>query len=109
LGKPSFVGREALAQIKAVGPARRLIGLRVAPGGVPRPDFAILNDGEPVGRVTSGTFSPTLKQNIAMAYVPVTLSDVGRQLAVEMRGKPAAAEVVALPFVPHHSRPRAKM
>lgn len=109
LGKASFVGREALAQIKAVGPTRRLIGLRVAPGGVPRPDFAILNDGEPVGRVTSGTFSPTLKQNIAMGYVPVTLSDVGGQLAVEMRGKPAAAEVVALPFVPHHSRPRAKM
>jgi aminomethyltransferase len=109
LGKASFVGREALAQIKAVGPTRRLIGLRVAPGGVPRPDFAILNDGEPVGRVTSGTFSPTLKQNIAMGYVPVTLSDVGGQWAVEMRGKPAAAEVVALPFVPHHSRPRAKM
>ncbi len=109
LGKPSFVGREALAQIKAVGPARRLIGLRVAPGGVPRPDFPILNDGEPVGRVTSGTFSPTLKQNIAMGYVPLVLSDVGRQLAVEMRGKPAAAEVVALPFVPHQSRPRAKM
>jgi aminomethyltransferase len=109
LGKASFVGREALAQIKAAGPTRRLIGLRVAPGGVPRPDFAILNDGEPVGRVTSGTFSPTLKQNIAMGYVPVTLSDVGGQLAVEMRGKPAAAEVVALPFVPHHSRPRAKM
>jgi aminomethyltransferase len=109
LGKASFVGREALAQIKAVGPARRLIGLRVAPGGVPRPDFAILNDGEPVGGVTSGTFSPTRKQNIAMGYVPVTLSDVGRQLAVEMRGKPAAADVVALPFVAHRSRPRAKM
>ncbi len=44
-----------------------------------------------------------------MGYVPLALSDVGRQLAVEMRGKPAAAEVVALPFVPHRSRPRAKM
>ena len=109
LGKASFVGREALAQIKAAGPARRLVGLRVAPGGVPRPEFPILNHAEPVGRVTSGTFSPTLKQNIAMGYVPLALSDVGRQLAVEMRGKPAAAEVVALPFVPHRSRPRAKM
>jgi aminomethyltransferase len=108
-GKASFVGRDALAQIKAAGPARRLVGLCVAPGGVPRPDFPILHDAEHVGRVTSGTFSPTLKQNIAMGYVPVGLSDVGRQLAVEMRGKPAAAEVVALPFVPHHSRPRAKM
>ena len=108
-GKASFVGREALAQIKATGPARRLVGLRVAPGGVPRPEFPIFNEAKPVGNVTSGTFSPTLKQNIAMGYVPVELSGVGRQLAVEMRGKPAAAEVVALPFVPHHSRPRAKM
>jgi aminomethyltransferase len=108
-GKASYVGREALAQIKAAGPLRRLVGLRVAPGGVPRPEFPILHAGEPVGRVTSGTFSPTLKQNIAMGYVPVGLSDVGRQWAVEMRGKPAAAEVVALPFVPHRSRPRAKM
>jgi aminomethyltransferase len=108
-GKASFVGRAALAQIKAAGPSRRLVGLQVAPGGVPRPEFPILNDDKPVGRVTSGTFSPTLKQNIAMGYVPVGLSDVGRQLAVEMRGKPAAAEVVALPFVPHRSRPRAKM
>jgi len=109
LGKPSFVGRAALAEIKANGPARRLVGLRVAPGGVPRPEFPILHDGERVGRVTSGTFSPTLKQNIAMGSVPVGVSDVGRQLAVEMRARPAAAEVVALPFVPHHSRPRAKM
>jgi aminomethyltransferase len=108
-GKASFAGREALAQIKAAGPTRRLVGLRVAPGGVPRPEFPIFNEAEPVGRVTSGTFSPTLKQNIAMGYVPVELSGIGRQLAVEMRGKPAAAEVVALPFVPHHSRPRAKM
>jgi aminomethyltransferase len=108
-GKVSFVGREALAQIKAVGPSRRLVGLRVAPGGVPRPGIPILNDAEPIGSVTSGTFSPTLKQNIAMGYVPVGLSDVGRPLAVEMRGRPGVAEVVALPFVPHHSRPRAKM
>ena len=108
-GKASFVGRAALAQIKAAGPSRRLVGLRVAPGGVPRPEFPILHNAERVGSVTSGTFSPTLKQNIAMGYVPVGLSDVGGQLAVEMRGKPAAAEVVALPFVPHRSRPRAKM
>jgi len=109
LGKPSFVGRTVLAEIKAAGPAKRLVGLRVAPGGVPRPGFPVLHDGLPVGRVTSGTFSPTLRQNIAMGYVPAALSDVEQHLAIEMRGKPAAAEVVALPFVPHHSRPRAKM
>src|SRR5712691_3265256 len=80
-GKAAFVGREALAQIKGAGPSRRLVGLRVAPGGVPRPEFPILHNAERVGSVTSGTFSPTLKQNIAMGYVPVGLSDIGGQLA----------------------------
>jgi aminomethyltransferase len=110
LRKESFVGRQALAQIKAAGPTRRLVGLRVAPGGVPRPGFPILaEDGQPVGMVTSGTFSPTLRQNIAMGYAPIAASDVGQTLAVDLRGKPAGAEVVALPFVPHRSRPRAKI
>jgi aminomethyltransferase len=108
-GKPSFVGRTALAQIKAAGPLRKLVGLRVEPGGVPRPGFPILHDAQHIGNVTSGTFSPTLRQNIAIGYVPIALSDPGWQLAIEMRGRPASAEVVALPFVPHHSRPRAKM
>jgi glycine cleavage system T protein (aminomethyltransferase) len=108
--KASFVGREALSNLKAEGPHRRLVGLRVAPGGVPRPGLPILDDtSRAVGQVTSGTFSPTLKANIAMGYAPVELSQPGQALNVELRGKPAAAEVVALPFVPHRSRPRAKM
>ena len=111
LAKPSFVGRQALAQIKAAGPTRqrKLVGLRVEAGGVPRPGFPIVHGTQQVGSVTSGTFSPTLKRNIAMGYVPSAVSDLGQQLAIEMRGKPAAAEVVGLPFVPHYSRPRAKM
>jgi aminomethyltransferase len=109
LRKESFVGREALGRIKVAGPTRLLVGLQVAPGGVPRPGFPILADSGQVGALTSGTFSPTLKHNIGMGYVPIASSDVGHRLAVEMRGKPAGAEVVALPFVPHRSRPRVKM
>jgi aminomethyltransferase len=109
LSKAHFVGRDALARLKETGPKRRLVGLRVAPGGVPRPGLPILDAGRAVGQLTSGTFSPTLKQNIAMGYVPIDLSDIGRRLAVELRGRPVDAEVVGLPFVPHRSRPRAKM
>jgi len=110
LSKPGFVGHDALARLKAEGPKRRLVGLRVAPGGVPRPGLSILNaEGTAIGQVTSGTFSPSLKQNIALGYVPVDLSQVGSRLEVDIRGKPAEAEVVPLPFVPHRSRPRAKM
>jgi aminomethyltransferase len=111
LGKPghNFVGCEALSTIKATGPARKLVGLHVEPGGVPRPGFAILHENRPVGSLTSGTFSPTLKNNIAMGYVPTELSSTEQPLSIEMRGKMVAAEVVKLPFVPHRSRPRARM
>jgi aminomethyltransferase len=109
LNKDSFVGREALARLKAEGPSRRLVGVRVDPGGVPRPELAIRHNGVHVGKVTSGTFSPTLRENIAMGYVPITLSEPGQRLEIELRGKAAGAEVVRLPFVPHRSRPRAKM
>jgi aminomethyltransferase len=109
LSKPAFLGREALARLKAEGPRRRLVGLHVAPGGVPRPNLSILRAGVSIGSVTSGTFSPTLRRNIAMGFVPPDLSQQGQPLTVELRGKPAAAEVVGLPFVPHRSRPRATM
>src|SRR5437899_8503427 len=90
LAKPSFVGRQALAQIKAAGPTRqrKLVGLRVEAGGVPRPGFPIVHGTQQVGSVTSGTFSPTLKRNIAMGYVPSAVSDLGQQWAIEMRDQP---------------------
>jgi aminomethyltransferase len=105
LTKPEFVGRDALAKIKEQGPSRRLVGLLVDPGGVPRPGFAILSGGQPTGKLTSGTYSPSLKRNIALGYAPV---DVAPPLAVEMRGKPVPAAVTKLPFVPHRTRPRAQ-
>jgi aminomethyltransferase len=109
LSKPAFVGREALARIKADGPSRRLVGLRVAPGGVPRPALPILFEGARVGEITSGTFSPSLKHNIAMGYVPLELSKPAESLAIELRGRSVPAEVVSLPFVPHRTRARAKI
>jgi glycine cleavage system T protein (aminomethyltransferase) len=107
--KPAFLGRDALVRLKTEGPRRRLVGLDVAPGGVPRPTLPILSDGRHLGSVTSGTFSPTLKRNVAMGYVPVELSSLGTSLELELRGRRVAAEVVALPFVRHRSRPRATM
>jgi len=109
LSKPSFVGRDALARLKTEGLQRRLVGLLVAAGGVPRAGSTILDRDTPVGQVTSGTFSPTLRRNIALGYVPPRSSEPGQHLAIDVRGKPTDAEVVTLPFVPHRSRPRAKM
>ena len=107
LAKEAFAGRDALAAVKAAGPARKLVALLVGAGGVPRPEFPVLHEGRPVGHLTSGTHSPTLKRGIALGYVPAALAAPGTQVAVESRGKPIPAEIVAPPFVPHRSRPRA--
>ena len=96
--KPSFQGREALAAEKEKGIHRRLRGLRVEGRRPPREGQAVLRDGEVVGEVTSGNFSPMLETGIALAFVP-TDADIGDVLAVDMRGTPTPATVVKLPFV----------
>jgi aminomethyltransferase len=105
-----FVGCKALASLKERGPERLLVGLSLAPGGgVPRPGFPILHHGTRVGQLTSGTFSPTLQKPIALGYVQTALAQPDQALEIEIRGKPLSATVTKLPFVPHRSRPRAKM
>ena len=96
--KPSFQGREALAAEKEKGVHRRLRGLRVEGRRPPREGQAVLRDGEIVGEVTSGNFSPMLETGIALAFVPPD-ADIGDELAVDMRGTPTPATVVKLPFV----------
>jgi aminomethyltransferase len=96
--KAGFIGAEAVAGIRESGPVSRLVGLRVEEG-IPRHGFAVLHEGVEVGKVTSGTFSPSLHAGIAMAYVPTVLAAVGTGLDVEIRKKTARASVVKLPFV----------
>jgi aminomethyltransferase len=98
LAKGDFVGREPMAAVKAAGPQRRLVGLTV-PEGIPRHGFPVLHDGIEVGKVASGTFSPTLGYGIATAYVPAALSVANTRLAVGIRKKVAAAVVTKPPFV----------
>ena len=104
--KPAFWGREALLAEKEAGPARLLWGLRAPGRGIPRPGMAVLDaDGDRVGEVTSGTFSPSLRTGIALALLD-TASGVteGSDLAVDVRGRPQTVQVVRPPFVPSHVR-----
>jgi aminomethyltransferase len=79
------------------------VGLRVLEGAPAREGAEITGaDGQVVGRVTSGGFSPSLAAPIAMGFVPPALSAPGTALNVIVRGKPQAAQVAVLPFVPHH-------
>ncbi|MEM7707917.1 MAG: glycine cleavage system aminomethyltransferase GcvT [Pseudomonadota bacterium] len=90
-----FVGRSALeAQLEA-GVPRKLVGLVLEGRGVLRQGQTVVSE-ETAGVVTSGTFSPTLKQSIGLARVPVTTGD---QVAVDIRGREVPARVVEPPFV----------
>ena len=98
LGKRDFVGRGALEKIKADGPRRQLVGLKMQPGDIARHGAAVSAKGERIGIVTSGTHSFFLGYPIAMAMVEARSLQVGDQAVVEVRGRQAPAEVVKLPF-----------
>ncbi|AFY35060.1 glycine cleavage system aminomethyltransferase GcvT [Calothrix sp. PCC 7507] len=96
--KGDFIGRAVLAQQKAEGVQRRLVGLQMSGRNIARHGYKVLSAGEVVGEVTSGTLSPTLGYPVALAYVPAHLASVGQQLEVEIRGKAYPASVVKRPF-----------
>lgn len=107
LGKSDFLGSQAL--LAASPPKRKLVGLEMIERGIARDGYKVLSlEGEAVGYVTSGSPSPYLKKNIALAYVPVALTAPGTEVAVEVRGNPVKAKVVPTPFYRRAKRPAAK-
>jgi aminomethyltransferase len=98
LDSRNFVGSDALRRLSAAPPARKRIGLVAAGGRLPREGCRVLSAGRDVGFVTSGTFSPTLEKNIAMAYVASACAAPGTPLEIDIRGAREPAHVVALPF-----------
>jgi aminomethyltransferase len=100
LDKGEFIGREALLQQKEEGIPSRLWGLRMKDRLIPRPHYPVQAGGDQVGETTSGTFSPTLKVGIAMAYLaPRDGFKAGDEVEIEVRGRSGVAEVVKPPFV----------
>ncbi|UKA50840.1 glycine cleavage system aminomethyltransferase GcvT [Arthrobacter sp. FW305-123] len=97
-----FVGKEALAALKADGAGatsgRKLVGLKGLGRRAGRGHYPVLKDGAVVGEVTSGQPSPTLGYPVALAYVDVEHSELGTALDIDLRGKSEPFEVVALPF-----------
>ena len=99
LDKGDFIGRAALAKVKeAGGPRRRIVGLTLQPGSIPRHGAGVTAAGKPVGTVTSGTHSFFLGHPIALALVEGPKFQVGETLGVDVRGRQAPAEIVRLPF-----------
>lgn len=96
--KKDFIGADVLRKIAEQGPQRKLLGLELEGRRIARQHATVLHGGQPVGEVTSGTFGPTVGKSIAMAYVEAEHAEEGRQLAVDLAGKPVDATVVRLPF-----------
>ncbi len=102
--KGDFVGRAALEQARAAGLRRTLVGIEMVDRGIARDEYCCCNEaGDAIGVVTSGSPSPTLGKNIALAYAPPSFSAVGTILYVEIRGQKCKAQVVATPF---YKRPK---
>jgi aminomethyltransferase len=97
--KGDFIGRSALERAKADGLTRKLVGLEMIDRGIARDGYRCLNRaGEAIGVITSGSPSPTLGKNIALAFVPPGQAALGTTIWVEIRAQKAQARVVPTPF-----------
>ena len=94
-----FIDREKMEQLKAVGCERKLIGFKLIDRGVPRGGYRIADtEGNPIGKVVSGTMSPCLKVGMGTGYVKAEFAKVGTEIAIIIRDRLIKAEVVKLPL-----------
>ena len=94
----SFYGKDVLVEIKKQGIKRRLVGFTMIDRAIPRQGYTIIQNGETVGEVTSGTMSPSLDIPIGIGFVPPDMRAVGTRFHIDIRGKLKEAEVVETPF-----------
>jgi aminomethyltransferase len=88
-----------LLRQKQAGLDRKLVGMEVIEPGIARSEYRLLKDGRCIGKVTSGTRSPTLGRSIALGYVETKEARAENILEVEIRNKPVRARIVSLPFL----------
>ena len=98
-----YVGSHVLKDQQENGVARRLVGFTLPGRSAPRAGYSLLDQGETIGAVTSGSYSPTLDTSIGMGYVLERYAEPGTALDLDIRGRTAQVTVTALPF---YTRPR---
>lgn len=95
-----FIGRSELLSQQQSGVARKLVGFEMVQKGIPRHHYPITDlQGNAIGVVTSGTFSPSLQKAIGMGYVPTAFAKAGTTINIDIRGKLTEARVVKMPFL----------
>ena len=94
-----FTARDILEAQKATGVSQKLVGIEMIEKGIPRHDYEIKNsEGTTIGRITSGTQSPSLNKAIAMGYVDTTYSKIDTQVYIKIRERLLTAKIVKMPF-----------
>jgi aminomethyltransferase len=102
--KPAFWGRDVLLAEREAGPHRLLRGIKAVDRAIPRSHMAVSDaEGDALGEVTSGTFSPTLRYGIGLALLDRSVAE-GDTVYLDVRGKAAAFTVVKPPFVGDHTK-----
>jgi aminomethyltransferase len=99
LTKPSFIGREVLLKTKENGPREKLVPFRMQEKGPPpRPHYAVFDNGQRIGEVTSGTLSPSLNWGVGMAYIDSSRAKAGAKIDIEIRGQKFPATIEKKPL-----------
>ena len=98
LNKENFIGKEALARQKSEGLQRKIVGFEMIDRGIPRNNYEVYKEGEKIGYVTTGSFSPTLKKNIGLALIDSAYSKEGTEIEILIRNKNSKAKVIKKPF-----------
>ncbi len=96
--KGDFLGRDALVRQAKEGVKRKIVGFELVERGIPRPHYPVFCEGQEVGAVTSGTFSPFLKKSLGLTYLPIEYTEIGTSIEIGIRDKRIKAVVVPTPF-----------
>lgn len=99
LNKDDFIGKEKIMEVKKNGIEKKLIGFKLIGRGIPRHGYDITKEEKKIGRVTSGSFSPSLNENIGLGYVNVEEAEVGNEIDIMIRNRKVKAEIVETPFI----------
>jgi len=98
LEKTAFNGLEALKAQKGAGLPKKVMGVEITGRGIARAGYPVKAEGKTVGYVTTGSPAPSLGKNMALALIDAAYAEIGKEIAVEVRGKDIEAVIVAKPF-----------
>lgn len=98
LDKGEFFGSDIIVEQKVNGAKRKIVGFEMVERGVPRSHYTVAKDGNEIGFVTSGSFSPSLNKTLGMALISKEYAEPGTEIEIVIRNKPVIAKVIKKPF-----------